>query len=242
MGFDRWLNDFAEDVGELFQQYVGRQLDTIPDVQVLREIVYNGNDRSVDWIVVGDDAVILVEVKSARSNECIRLGSPNAWQGLADKLAYAFDQIANTDHLIATSHPAFSHIPSQLPRLGLVVTMELFPFANAEPIRARYSGGVRNIPTAVCSSNELEWLVSLNDRTFDSHLLQLMTDPAKAGWGVTDDLVGVKCGPNPVLDQAWASFAWGRAPQSSADSSAANEGTATPSWQDWLRAEASGPS
>lgn len=143
MGFDRWLNDFAEDVGELFQQYVGRQLHTVPNVQVLREIVYNGNDRSVDWIVVGDEAVILIEVKSARSNEDIRLGSTNAWQGLADKLAYAFDQIANTDQLIATSHPAFGHIPSQVPRLGLVVTMEPFPFANAAPIRAQYSGGVR---------------------------------------------------------------------------------------------------
>jgi len=217
MGFDRWLNDFAEDVGELFEQYVGRQLGTIPEAQVLPEIVYNDNDRSVDWIVVGKEAVILVEVKAARSTEDIRLGSPTAWQGLADKLAYAFDQIAKTDELIAKSDPKFSHIPPQLPRLGLIVTMELFPFANGPPIRARYGGGATTIPTGVCSSNELEWLVSLKDRTFDAHLLQLMTDPAKAGWGVTADLIGVEFGPNPVLDQAWASFTWGRPPQPPAD-------------------------
>lgn len=213
MGFDRWLNDFAEDVGELFQQYVGRQLGTITEGQVLPEIVYNGNDRSVDWMVVGKQAVILIEVKSARSTEDIRLGSPTAWQGLADKLAYAFDQIANTDRLIAQGHPEFSHIPPQLPRLGLIVTMELFPFVNATPIRAQYGGGSVTIPTAVCSSNELEWLVSLQDRELDGYLLQFMNDPTKEGFGLTADLVGVEFGRNAVLDEAWASFGWARPPE-----------------------------
>jgi hypothetical protein len=65
VGAKLWGNSFTDDVGDLFEQYIGRQLATIPDAQVHPEVVYDkGSKRSVDWIVVCRDAVILVEVKS----------------------------------------------------------------------------------------------------------------------------------------------------------------------------------
>ena len=73
-GAKKWHSSFTEDVGDLFEQYVGRQLQQIPNAIVYPEIVYDkDNKKSVDWIVVCEDTVILVEVKSVRPTEDIRL-------------------------------------------------------------------------------------------------------------------------------------------------------------------------
>ena len=141
---------FADDVGELFEQYVGRQLDSIPGAQVHREITYGKDSkRSVDWIVVCQNAVLLVEVKSVRPTDPVRLGSPEAWDELSKKLSHAFKQIETTEQLIAVGNTAFSANPRHLPRLGVIVTMEPFAFANARPIRDRYVASL-NIPTTLC--------------------------------------------------------------------------------------------
>lgn len=212
MGNDRWPVEFAQDVGELFEQYVGRQLQTIPNANVYSEITYDDHQLSVDWIVESRSAVILVEVKSTRATEDIRMGSAEAFQILADKLGHAYEQIENTHRLIDQRHSAFRHIPSDLPRLGLIITMEQFPFANATPIRDRQAAA-STVPTIVCSSNELEWLVSLQDRDLGTYLLGFLADPANEGHGVTSGLLGVEFGPNPVLDEAWESYAWGHPPR-----------------------------
>jgi hypothetical protein len=212
-GFARWGNPFAEDVGDLFEQYVGRQLRTIPGAQVHPEIIYaKGEKRSVDWIVVCDKAVLLVEVKSVRPTDPVRLGSPAAWGELAKKLGHAYEQIAVTEQLIAAGQSEFSQIPQNLPRLGLIVTMEPFAFTNAQPIRDRYGASV-TIPTAVCWSEELEWVLMLKDQTIDTYLLGLLTDPAKAGYDISADLVGIELGRSAVLDDAWDSYQWGKPPE-----------------------------
>jgi len=41
------------------------------------------------------------------------------------------------------------------------------------------------IPTAVCWSGELEWVLMLKDETIDTYLFGLLTDPAKAGYDVS---------------------------------------------------------
>jgi hypothetical protein len=212
-GFARWGNSFAEDVGDLFEQYVGRQLRTISGAQVHPEIIYGKEEkRSVDWIAVCDNAVLLVEVKSVRPTDPVRLGSPTAWSELAKKLGRAYEQIAVTEQLIAAGQAEFSQIPRNLPRLGLIVTMEPFAFTNAQSIRARY-GASTTIPTAVCWSEELEWVLMLKDETIDTYLPRLLTDPAKAGYDISADLVGIELGRNAVLDEAWDSYQWGKPPE-----------------------------
>jgi hypothetical protein len=67
------------------------------------------------------------------------------------------------------------------------------------------------IPTAVCWSEELEWVLMLKDQTIDTYLLGFPTDPAKAGYDVSADLVGIELGRNAVLDEAWESYQWGKA-------------------------------
>ena len=207
-GFDRWGDAFAEDVGDLFQQYVGRLLSTISDAQVIPEIVYDkGQNRSVDWTVVWNNVVLLVEVKSARSTEPIRIGSSTAWTRLSAKLGHAYKQISKTDHRIAEGHRAFSQIPQNLPRVGLILTMELFPFMDVGLIRSMV-GASPSIPMRVCSSNLLEWLVRLQDRSVGEYLVDLMNDATKEGWEIASDLPDVEAGPNAVLDQAWNSYRW----------------------------------
>jgi len=87
-GFDRWGNSFSEDVGDLFEQYVGRVLRTIADAQVYPEIAYDpdGDKRSVDWIILWDNVVLLVEVKSTRSTQSIRMGTAHGWTDLKGRL------------------------------------------------------------------------------------------------------------------------------------------------------------
>jgi hypothetical protein len=58
LGIKRWGEAFARDMGELLEDYIGRQLASMPSVDVHPEIAYT--DRrdviySVDWIVVFDD-------------------------------------------------------------------------------------------------------------------------------------------------------------------------------------------
>lgn len=68
-------------------------------------------------------------------------------------------------------------------------------------------------PHAVCWSEELEWALMLKDKPIDTYLLELLTDPAKEGWDISADLVGIEMGRNKVLDQAWNSCQWGKPPE-----------------------------
>jgi hypothetical protein len=208
-GAARWGNSFTEDVGDLFEQYVGRQLQQIPDAVVYPEIAYDkDNKRSVDWIVVCEDTVILVEVKSARPTEDIRLGKPNAVNEFKRMLGRAFTQLNATDELIAKKHPQFAQIPANLPRVGLVVTMEPFEVANAKPI-LDFQDVEPNMPTNVCASIDLEQLVTLQDQGVGVFLMDLITDESKPGYRISTGLKDHSLGRNKVLDEAWASYEWG---------------------------------
>lgn len=208
-GVKKWENRFSEDVGDLFEQYVGRQLRLVPNSEVHPEIVYDkDNKRSVDWIVVCEDTVILVEVKSIRPTKDIRLGNPNAVNEFKRMLGRAFKQLNTTDELIARKHPRFAHIPSNLPRVALIVTMEPFEVANAKPI-LDFQEVAPNIPTNVCASSDLELLVTLQDQDVGQFLMGLLTDESRPGYQISTGLTDHALGRNAVLDEAWASYEWG---------------------------------
>ncbi|MFF3675860.1 hypothetical protein ACFYYS_18025 [Streptomyces sp. NPDC002120] len=64
---DQTLLAFTRDLGELFEQYVGRHLRLLPGAEVYPEIVYGENgEKSIDWIVVLPGLVLLVEAKAFR--------------------------------------------------------------------------------------------------------------------------------------------------------------------------------
>ena len=208
-GVAKWGNSFTEDVGDLFEQYVGRQLAQIPNAIVYPEILYDkDNKRSVDWIVVCGGAVVLVEVKSVRPTEAIRLGMPNAEDEFKRMLGRAFTQLNTTDELIAKKHPQFADIPAELPRVGLIVTMESFNVANAKAI-LDFQVVKPNLPINVCASFDLELMVTLQDRDVGEFLVGLLTDQSKPGYQISTGLKGHSLGRNEVLFEALAAYEWG---------------------------------
>lgn len=207
-GAKKWGNSFTDDVGDLFEQYVGRQLATIPNAQVRPEIVYDkGGKRSVDWIVVCAAVVILVEVKSVRPTEPVRMGTADAGAELRRMLGKAYKQINTTDDLIAAQHPAFAHIPADLTRIGLIVTMERFDLANARPIQDLLEV-TPNIPTTVAASEDIERLVTIEGTDVGAFLQNFVGDPTMND-GISNALAEMKLGRNSVLDQAWDTYEWG---------------------------------
>ncbi|WP_156666007.1 hypothetical protein [Rhodococcus qingshengii] len=209
-GMTKWGSAFAEDAGDLFEQYVGRQLQTLKSAVVYPEIVYgHDNRKSVDWIVVLEQAVLLIEVKSVRPTESVRLGTPESVKELSRMLGRAYQQVETTDHLLAEGHPEFAHIPQDRPRIGLVVTVEPFHTANTPFTRHLYRETL-SLPALLCSSEDLERLVTLKDSGVDEYLLDLVNDPTRDGWQVSSGLVGKSLARNEVLDRAWKTLPWRR--------------------------------
>jgi hypothetical protein len=133
-GLSRYGEGFARDLGHLFEQYIGRQLRLLPGAQVLGEVTYgpkNDRRKTVDWIVILPEAVLLVEVKSAIPTEPVRLGTPEAAGAVLAKVGKAFRQIDVTAQLIADKDPVLAAVPAGRPVLGLAVTLEPFHIANA---------------------------------------------------------------------------------------------------------------
>jgi hypothetical protein len=123
-----WGNKFAEDLGELFEQYVGRQLGTLTDIAIHSAITYD--KATTNDLSIGSRSAMKRSSwwrsKSARQSENMRLGKPEADTDITRMLSHAYKQIATTERLISEDHPAFLAIPHGLPRLGLIVTMESF--------------------------------------------------------------------------------------------------------------------
>lgn len=73
--------------------------------------------------------------------------------------------MGSRDRVGARDTPAFTHIPDDRPLQGLVATMEKFHTANAHFQREQHPQ--TDTFTTVCSAQELERLVTLEDETTD---------------------------------------------------------------------------
>ena len=199
---------FADDLGELFEQYVGRQLGLLPDASVYPEVVYTeGKDKkkSIDWFVVFDDLVLLVEVKSVRPTMQLRLGPKDFATEFATKLEKAFGQIDRAAALIAAGKEEFAHIPADRPVLGMIVTMEPYHMVNAPEFRSVLPPGA--VSTTIAAIGEVEDAVTVTDTPLSAVLLAGARAGASTpggGWSLRTALGDHPLGMNPILDQAWA--------------------------------------
>jgi hypothetical protein len=205
----RFSIDFTNDLGHLFEQYIGRNLKLISDATVIPEISYKENRseaRGADWIVIFDDLVLLVEVKSAIPTEPVRLGTPDAATEITKKIKKAYEQIDKTATSIARRHPAFRSIPADRPILGIVVTLESFHLGNDPRFRALLPNTQTRISLA--DAAEIEAMVTINDASVGTLLLQRDADPERSTWSLMDCFNGHNHDRNPVLDMAWAVTPW----------------------------------
>src|SRR2546430_8741675 len=121
-------------MGELLENYLGRQFATLPDVTVHPEIVYReGREevRSIDWILVFEDLVVLVEAKATRSPIAARAADTSAHKAYTSTLGNAFKQLGRTLDKIQAGTPEFSHLPSDRPIIGMVATLDPWYIANS---------------------------------------------------------------------------------------------------------------
>jgi hypothetical protein len=99
LGIKRWGQAFARDMGKLLEDYIGRQLANMPGVEVHPEVAYTEKKNvidSVDWIVVFDDLVLLVEAKATRTPAAARAADVTAQGTYQATLGKAFKQINRT--------------------------------------------------------------------------------------------------------------------------------------------------
>lgn len=207
---------FAHDLGDLFEQYVGRQLrlleDVDPAVSVHGEIEYSvGRDRrkSVDWIVVFADLVLLVEVKSTRPTEAIRLGAADWAAQMDGRIGKALKQIDTTAALIRDRHPQFAHLPDDRPIIGVAITMEPFHLANALDIRSALPA--THTPSAIAGIGDLENAVCVTEAPLAGLLLHEATVAAPAqnrGWSLRQATGGLTGRDNPILAAVWSTYPW----------------------------------
>ncbi|MFF5303501.1 hypothetical protein ACFY5F_29510 [Streptomyces sp. NPDC013161] len=206
-GVARYGSAFAQDIGELFEAYVGRQLALWPNATVIPEITYGRTKKaSVDWIVVTDELVLLVEVKSTRPTQHLRLATDKRVEEVQRMLGHAYDQIDNTASLIKRQQKEFASIPSDLPLQGLIVTMEPFHTANGPSQRAHLPQ--TSIPVSVCSAGDLEHMVTIDDASLGQLLIERADDPQRFTYGLREALTGHSRRPNSLLEAGWKSYPW----------------------------------
>lgn len=210
LGIKRWDLPFARDMGELFEDYVGRQLNALPDVTVYPEIQYVEGKNAiagVDWIVVSEAAVLLVEAKATRVPAAARAGQDTAKESFERTLGKAFKQINRTSHAIRQDVPEFSAIPTDRPILGLVATLDPRYIANSGPARALLP--TPKIPTLVASIRALEHLIAIGQRqSAVSILAEIISNPERQTWDLSTALMDYsdQSDTNPILRDAWKQY------------------------------------
>ena len=166
-GLRRWGEAFTRDLGKLFQAYVGRHLALISSATLYPEIEYKegrNQNKSIDWILVFPELVLLVEAKVGRPKQAVQSGAEGAAKALRAAFDKAFKQLDITYELIQARRPEFGHIPADRPILGIVVTLEDFHVVNSPLHQPLYTRS-KKLPTLAVPVEELEGIVCLGPDT-----------------------------------------------------------------------------
>lgn len=203
-GLGEFGRRFTDTLGTAFETYVGEQLSLIGAAAVHPEVVYGSPERkTVDWFVVTDDTVVLVEVKAARPAVAARTGTVGGDEQLLERIGKARDQIDRTAALLTEGHPAVSHIPSDRPVRGLVVTLEPFHMVDT----FLYDGVLpaSGTPTSTANAHDVETVcAALADRPDAGRLLlEALTAKPPAPPALRAALEGLPRARNPHLDRWW---------------------------------------
>ena len=201
---------FGRDLGHLTEHYVGKQLKSMSGSQVHPEVAFKvgrDNKKSIDWFVIFDDLVLLIEVKSARFGLLARTGDTGFEDTLRVTIDKAVKQIERTNEALDASTAAFEHIPTDRPRIGIVVTVEPFYLANSTWTRDLLH--TPKLPILVASLREVEYMVSLDPSAVALQLKKIVADIDLSTWALHDALRGLpQVNDNPVLQAAWDAYPW----------------------------------
>jgi len=207
-GLAHYGTRFSRDVGNFFEGYVGRQLDTMIGPEIYHEITYRGatgSDRkTVDGFVVLPSAVVLIECKSAVPNRSVVEGWATFVEGHHQTID-ARKQILTTAKLIKNHQPELSCIPADRPLIGLVVTLGTYYGANDSEVTGNSTTSAA-ISVGVMDTVALEKFVTLSLDDADTFAAAMLS--RKPGYQVEPRTLidGLHWGPNPLLQEAYESL------------------------------------
>jgi len=213
-GIEKWGTDFADDLGDLFENYIGNNLRIQEHGSVEASFTYNiANKESVDYIVTLPEIVVLVEVKSVRPTAAVRAGNEAARGALVRMLGRGIEQLERADELIEQGHPAFAHIPTDRPRVGVLVTMESFHVLNSGFHAPMFKRVRPQLPITIASAGEIEHWVTVNDATPGQVILDALSraidhEDTALGFHLKKSLEGRKHRRNPIINASWESGPW----------------------------------
>ncbi|MCJ1706902.1 nuclease-related domain-containing protein [Microbacterium sp. VKM Ac-2923] len=204
-GIERWREAFTHDVGQLFEQYVGRHLRLVEGAEVVHEIEYGPRKsrmKSVDWFLVLPHVVLLIECKAMMPRRDMQEGIGSLAE-MHDRLEKPLKQINRSAAAVVGQSEEMHVIPADRPMVGLVVTLGNFDLANAPDVRELYT--TANVPTAFIGIDLLEQIVTAPADELDALFADApnqLTGPgvlAGDGWELT-------LSENAVLEEAWSSI------------------------------------
>jgi hypothetical protein len=181
---------FTDQLGPVFEHYVGMHLDLLAGAAVHHSIRRANGNEVIDYVVVLPDVVLpdvvlLIEVKATRLTEAARAGFDKFDDDAARTIGKAQTQINTANQMIDDGDAAFSFVPTDLPRRGLIVTLE--PYWGAHTgFGAQLTQAV---PTTVAHIREMEFLASVTEPvgtgllTLDGQLEQRRTPIRRKPWG-----------------------------------------------------------
>jgi hypothetical protein len=203
------------DLGAVFEHYVGRQLAQVPGARLIPEITYGReHKRTVDWFLILDDMLVLVEVKAPRLTEAARMGDDVELTSDLDRtIGKARGQIDRTAALLAEPPDELiaAGVPTDRPVRGLIVTLEPYYLVHSPLIAPLLPASATLTTTA--SVHDVEHMVRIarGGVAFADQLRRVQDDAELATWS---PLAGVlkgwpeAAGDNPILDQAGDELPW----------------------------------
>jgi hypothetical protein len=210
-GLEHYADAFTTDLGHLFEHYVGRHLRLIDGAEVHPELSYGPrrDKKSVDWFVVLPGLVLVIECKLKRLSLAARAGGSALFPELARAVGKAYEQLERSVEQLAAKTPEFSHIPSDRPLLGIIVSAEPIYGGNAylvEKHGAKLSAGdLRNVPVAAISARDLEAWVT-HGAAIEDRLLEVLHNHTVGTALPINDVRLHSDRLNTILRNAWDSY------------------------------------
>lgn len=205
-GINHFGDDFPRALGDSFEKYVGRNLALLEaaGAKVYPEITYGkDNRRSVDYLVVFDEVVLLVEVKGMRANAPAKAGVQVGLEQLVSKIQHARNQIDTTAKLIEDQIPELHCIPVGREVRGVVVTME--PIHQVDTVFYKDLFDDNTIVSATASAHDLECIIPILATANNPgvRLLEALTVKDPAPPSLDRAIEGLASERNPILDALW---------------------------------------
>lgn len=198
-GREQWGNAFSTLLGQRFEQYVGELIRNAAP-ELLAEIAYGkgGGQKSVDWIWIGPEAIVLVECKSAGLSIDSIAGGGRFPEIVQRSIVHARRQIDRTAAAMKSNASGFETLPTDRPVYGLVVTSDPFFMANAGVEEYGSSG---TTPTLVATVRAIEQLTSQPDAL--DQLVAVFNDPERRRWDLEQAIRDLPAIRHPVSERAW---------------------------------------